>query len=373
MDKKDILKIKGFISEAHSIPDELLSEKEKLIISIPNSDAGDKDLVSKDIQVKIKAARNLKVRIEAIFRAILGETSSYISDIKQIEFVDGINYSNSTWQDDKAKLIELLEKAKVQFQETLNRESKKKSFGSFLKSNEARAILLTAFLSLVIGFISKDVFYGLTGKASWSKLGSAFPNFEVLEFKRTVDLREWTPTTTDNEDELSGRVTYDDNFKVRKIRDEGNEFCLTAGSSGSDPLFTSQTHSIKQTPIEMKLEGWPNLKNQVLAILDVSKEKSNTTFMANIRSVRYRGFKDPKANWCSVGIWHATQKLIYYVEFPKGKMGNTFSFSTSFFHDRNNFQKLQPDSAHLAIDSTSITWTIERPIIGNAYRIDWNW
>lgn len=373
MNKKDIIQINEIILEASNIPDELLSENESFTLNNLGSKENDRDFISENIHERIKVVRNLQVKTEAIFRAILGETSSYITEIKQIEFVDGKTYSNSKWKENKSKLIEILEKAKVEFQETLKRENEKKSIWSFLKSNEARAIILTAILSLVAGFFSKDIIYDLTGKISWTKLGSAFPNFEVIEFKRTVDLREWTPTVTDNEDELSGKAIYDDNFIVRKIRDEGKDFCLTAGSSGSNPDFTSQTHKIKQTSIDMKLEGWPNLKNQALAILDVSKEKSNTTFPANIRSVRYRGFKDEKANWCSVGIWHSTRKLVYHIDFPKGKMGNSFSYSTSFFYDRNNFQKLQPDSSHLSIDSTSLTWTVENPIIGNAYRIDWNW
>jgi predicted RNA-binding protein len=373
MNKKDIHQITEIIIEANNIPGELLSESETIILNNSNSSEFDKEIISKNINERIKAVRNLQVRTEAIFRAILGETSSYIIEIKQIEFVEGKNYSNSKWKDNKLKFIELLEKAKVEFHETLKREKERRSLWNFFRSNEARAIILTAILSLVAGFFSKDFIYDLTGKVSWSKLGSSFPNFEVIEFKRTVDLREWTPTVTDNENDLSGKAIYDDNFIVRKIRDEGKDFCLTAGSSGSNPDFTSHTHKIKQTSIDMHLEGWPNLKNQALAILDVSKEKSNSTFPANIRSVRYRGFKDEKANWCSVGIWHSTQKLVYRVDFPKGKMGNSFSFSTSFFYVRNNFQKLHPDSSHLTIDSTSLTWTVEHPIIGNAYRIDWNW
>lgn len=373
MNKKDILQINEIILLANKIPDELLSENESLTLNNPVSKESDKDFVLKSVKEKIKTVRNLQVRTEAIFRAILGETTSYISDIKQIEFVFGETYSNSKWKENKSKLVELLVKAKFEFEARLKREKEKKSLWSFLKSNEARAILLTALLSLVAGFLSKDIIYDLTGKVSWTKLGSAFPNFEVIEFKRTVDLREWTPTFTDNENDVSGKAIYDDNFIVRKIRDEGKDFCITAGSSGSNPDFTSQTHKIKQTAIDMKLEGWPNLKNQVLAILDVSKEKSNTIFPANIHSVRCRGFKDVNANWCSVGIWHSTQKLVYHIDFPKGKMGNSFSYSTSFFYDRNNFQKLQPDSLHLVIDSNSLTWTVEHPIIGNAYRIDWNW
>lgn len=373
MYKKDINQINEIILEASNIPEELLTENESLTLNNPDSKESDRDFTSKNIEKRIKAVSDLKVKTEAIFRAILGENTSYITEIKQIEFIDGITYSNSKWKENKAKLIELLEKAKIEFQITLNREYEKKSVLTFLKSNEARTIMLTAVLSLVVGFFSKDFIYELKGKVSWTKLGSAFPNFEVIEFQRTVDLSQWTPTLTDNKDDKSGKSVYDDNLILRKIRDEGKDFCLTAGSSGSNPIFTSQTHPIKQTSIDMKLEGWPKYDNQVLAILDVSNEKSNTSFPVNIRSIRYRGFKALKANDCSIGIWHSTQKLIYRVIFPKGKMGNSFVFSTSFFYDREKPETLKPDTAHLTIDSTSLTWTVDHPIIGNSYQIKWNW
>lgn len=385
MTKEDINKIIKFIEKTNNIPDELLSDDKRKLATLDT-----KEILFKTLDEEVKNANNLKLSIEGFFRAHSGDSSIYVKSIEDIIFEIRYNssmqffskgdlegtvigkheYSNHHWLENKKNLLKTLEKAKIEFEEKLRIGNQQNSIKSFFKSNQARGIVLTALLGLFAGISSKDFIYD---KISWSKIGSAFPNFEVVEFKRYVDLREWTPTLTDNENDLSGKAIYDDNFIVRKIRDEGKDFCLTAGSSGSNPDFTSQTHKIKQTAIDMKLEGWPNLKNQVLAILDVSKEKSNTTFKANIRSVRYRGFKDMKANWCSVGIWHSTQKLIYHVDFPKGKMGNSFSYSTSFFYDRNNFQKIQPDNLHIAIDSTSLTWTIEHPIIGNAYRIDWNW
>jgi hypothetical protein len=360
------------------LPNEVISEEQYEKLNSQDISIEDKILIKQNVQSKIKLIEGLKIKIEGFLRAVLSESSDYISDLNKIPFytvevIDNSKISNEIWNDGKNKLLSLLSKAKVEFEEKIRIGNQQNSLKFFLKSNQARGIVLASLLSLLVGFLSKDYINDFFGKASWNKLGSAFANFEVIEVKKTVDLTEWTPTLTANEDELSGKSIYDDQYQIRKIRDEGKDFCVTAGSSGSEPKFTSQTHHITQTPIEIKLEGWPNLKKQVLAILDVEDEKTNTIFSANIRSVRYRGFADPKANWCSIGIWHPTRKLTYRVLFPKNKMGNTFVFSTSFFYDRNNQQKLNPDSTHLTIDSTSITWTIDQPIIGNAYRIGWNW
>lgn len=378
MTKFEVDKIKSFIKEVSNINDELISYINLQKLNSNDTLNEDKLTIKDNLLLKIKSFNEIKIRIEGFLRAIIGESSTYVSDINKIHFIedDDIDIdkiSNKLWKENKFKLLGILNIIQFEFEEKLRIGSHENSLKSFLKSNQARGIILTAILSLVVGFLSKDYISSFVGKTNWSKLGTAFPNFEVIEFKRTVNLTEWTPTTTDNDDELTGKSTFDDNFLVRKIRSEGNDFCITSASSGSDPKFTSQTHTIDQKPIDIKFIDMPFLKNQVLAILDVSKEKINSSFLANIRSVRYRGFKDEKANWCSVGIWHSTQKLFYRVDFPKGKMGNTFSFSTSFFYNRNNFQRILPDSSHLIIKDNSLTWIVDHPITGNAYRIDWNW
>lgn len=375
MTKADIIKINEFISEVTKITDELVTYEEQKILLASEITEDEKKIIHEIIKSRIHLIEDVKIRIEGFIRAVLSETSTYINEINKLIFYVKettltTQISNDIWKENKNKLLNLLFKAKIEFEEKLRIGKQQNSIRSFFQTNQAKGIILTSFLGLIVGITSKDLIFD---KISWRELGSAFPNFEVVEFKRIVDLSQWTPTKTDNLDDLSGKAIFDDHILVRKIRDEGEDFCLTSGSSGSNPEFTSQTHKIKQTSIEMKLEGWPNLKNQALAILDVSKEKSNTIFPVNIRSVRYRGFKDERANWCSVGVWHMTKELIFQVKFPKGKMGSSFSYSTSFFYDRNNFEKLHPSNTHLIIDSTSLTWRVDYPIIGNAYRLDWNW
>ncbi len=240
----------------------------------------------------------------------------------------------------------------------------------FFKLTKAKVAVITAILSMAVAFSTKDYIWG---KFHWNTLEYAFPNFEVLELKRTVDLTQWTPAISKNADDLSGKAIFTDWYTLRKIRDEGNEFCIIATSSGSDPKFTSQTHSITQKPLALKFQWWGIIKNQELAILDVSKEATNKPFKANFQSVRYGGFADTLVNWCSAGIFQPTQKLVFSVDFPKNKMGRRFKFSASFFYNRDNFKVIDDSSLHYKIDSTSLTWTVNNPIIGNAYRIDWDW
>jgi hypothetical protein len=240
----------------------------------------------------------------------------------------------------------------------------------FFKITKFKVVVLTAVLSVAVAFSTKDFIWE---KFHWNVLKNAFPNFEVLEARRTVDLTQWTPTNPKNPDELSGKAIFTDWYTVRKIRDEGKEFCILATSSGSDPRFTSQTHPVTQKPIDRKFEWWGVIKNQDIAILDVSKEHVNQPFRANFESVRYQGFADTNTNWCSIGVFHPTQKLVLHIDFPKKKMGRRFVFSSSFFYNRDDFRVIEGSTAHYTTDSTSLTWTVDNPVVGNAYRIDWDW
>jgi len=240
----------------------------------------------------------------------------------------------------------------------------------FFKLTKGKVAVITAVLSVAVAFSTKDYIWG---KFHWNTLQTAFPNFEVLEVKRTVDLSQWTPTVSKNSTDLTGKAIFTDWFTVRKIREEGNEFCELATSSGSDPKFTSQTHAVIQKPIDLKLVWWGIIKNQDLAILDVSKETINKPFQANFESVRYQGFTDTIVNWCSISIFHATEKVEFSVKFPKNKMGSRFRFSSSFFYNRDDFHVVESSSANYKVDSNAITWRIDNPIIGKAYRIDWDW
>ncbi len=240
----------------------------------------------------------------------------------------------------------------------------------FSKSNTIIVVVITAIISVAVSLGVKDFIWS---KFHWNTLERAFPNFLVLEAKRTVDLTKWTPTISKNPDDLSGKAIFSDWYTVKKIRDEGNEFCILATSSGSDPKFTSQSHPIVQKSIDLKFEWWGIIKNQELAILDVSREMIDKQFQANIQSVRYQGFTDTVTNWCSMGILLPTQRMVLRIDFPKNKMGRRFRFSTSFFYNRDDFRVIDGQALHYQTDSTSLIWTVDNPIAGNAYRVDWDW
>ncbi len=370
MAKYNLNKITEFVRAVSSLPDAISFAPDNLSTASSSTNSDESKSVS-------LTAQKIKHGIEGYLRAVTEDDSIYLKELSKVNFsVNAANSpikNNQRWLADKISVLSILNRVRIEFEEKLAIEREANSIGSFLKTNAARAIILTAVVSLVTGFLSKDLFSKISGRVKWTDLGSPFPNFEVITQEKTVDLTEWTPSGTSDATDHTGKATFNDAFMLRKLRDEGKYFCVTAASTGSMPLFTSQSHQIKQNAIDMKIEGMPNIKNQAIAALDVTEEKVNKEFKADIHSIRYRGFTDEKANWCSTGIWHSTRQLVYKVKFPKDKMGNSFSFKTSFFYDRNCYQTLQPDSAHVKIDANSISWIIDKPIIGNAYRLDWNW
>lgn len=328
-------------------------------------------------------ARVIRLRAAASLRAIDGPECGHAKTLEHIPFETDIVQStaasasmNDRYGRDRAKLIEVLQGVHIEFETRAVIEKKDKSWRGFLGSKEARLTILVGVVGLLTGFITKELLPGILGprELKWSDLGGAFANFEVVDHERVVDLRAWTPTVPGDTVTLDGKALFINNLIVRKVRDEGLRFCLTGASSGSNPLVTSSTHDVTQQNIDMRLTGWPNLKNQVIGIATIPAEvQGGMEFPLNMNSLRYRGFSDPEKEWCSIGIWHPTRRLVNKVLFPKGKMGSHFVCSTAFFYDRNNFKDVLPDSTAVSRTDTSFTWVINNPVIGNAYRIDWEW
>ena len=70
-----------------------------------------------------------------------------------------INYKNNeAWIDDKTKLLNLLKMAKTEFEEKtrISKQNPENSILNYLKTKEAKGIILAAILAAITGFITKD-------------------------------------------------------------------------------------------------------------------------------------------------------------------------------------------------------------------------
>jgi hypothetical protein len=220
--------------------------------------------------------------------------------------------------------------------------------------------------------IKKEIINSFKGKIRWSQLGATFPGFEVASHKRQVDLSDWKPA----EDGKGVDVAiFTDSFTVRKTRPDIKYFCITAGSTGSKPEVRSNTnHDIQVYDMsEADFVGWPKMNNQIIAAADVSTEAPDKEFILGLTTKRIGGFQDPKAGWCSVGIWHPTREFEYHVIFPKSKIGRNIRLKKAFFNNNETLKEIPIDKEDFRINGNQLTWRMKNPQIGYAYQITWDW
>jgi hypothetical protein len=166
MNKNEIQKIISFIGEVEKLPDVLLTDKDTSAFIADDATEEDKQKVYLKETELFEKVRNLKIRLIAYFRAVQGENSTYIDLLGGITFktkgfvVNTIHFENNkAWSGDKSKLLNLLKMARTEFEEKarIASQSPDNSFLHFLKTKEAKAIILTALLAILTGVLTKDI------------------------------------------------------------------------------------------------------------------------------------------------------------------------------------------------------------------------
>lgn len=197
------------------------------------------------------------------------------------------------------------------------------------------------------------------------------PSVDVKKHVRTVDLTKWKPSVGDDAKDVS---TFVDSIDMRKVRPDAKYYCMTAGASGTIPTITSDLRKVKIFEAsDMSLIQWPQMAKQLIFGVDISNEERNSSFNVIVRTERIGGFKDPKRNFCSIGVWHPTELLEYHVVFPMNKIGRNFKLKRAYFNDRELQEDLDIRKERTKIVENEFVWTISKPIMGYACQIQFEW
>lgn len=233
------------------------------------------------------------------------------------------------------------------------------------------ALFLSGLILLVLIGLSIYLWYFKTANTTYAET-ELYSNIEIIERVRTVNLTEWLPDSNPNDDNHSDKAIYDDEFNLRRIREDVTMFAVPYATTGMvDPNLTSRTHSVQLVRAFHKRPGWPQV-SEYNAILDISKEPIDKAFNAHLRSVRYGGFADPKSNWAATSVLHPIRKLTITVKFPKDKPAQKLRYRIAFFFKGSNFS--EPDSVpEVTLPAQEVTWVIDHPLLGYAYKIEWDW
>lgn len=168
MNKNEILKIESFIDEVSKLPEVLLTPEDARAFTSDGKSEIEGEKVYKKQELLFKKVQDIKIRLIAYFRAIIGENSVYLGLLSEITFkpqnfvYNTVHFENNrAWLDDKNKLLNLLKLAKTEFEEKIRiaKQNPENSIIHYFKTKEAKGIILTALLAIFTGILTKDIWF----------------------------------------------------------------------------------------------------------------------------------------------------------------------------------------------------------------------
>ncbi len=218
-----------------------------------------------------------------------------------------------------------------------------------------------------------DIFGKWIGKIPDGNIVQIFPGVEIVNSNHTVDFTEWTPA---NNNDYKGccKVTWDTEMQIRRVRKDSIVFAKRVATSGEEPKFTSKTHlppTYRQVVIDVNRGP---VINKYDVFFDISNEKLDEQFPLSMRTVRLGAFKDEKHEDIYLDIFQPSRQETLEIKFNSNKPGKNFRFVQYGNIDGVSEHPFSPKPED--IDKTipnTLRWTIRYPVLGNSYKVEWDW
>lgn len=238
-------------------------------------------------------------------------------------------------------------------------------------------LLATLFSALVFGLAVLDKMGQFEEKdGPWVETEDNpvgyYAGVEVVVAHHVVDFNEWAPPTGIDKSS-SCKVTWNVNFILRRTREEAEYFARPIAVSGEPPQITSGTHKPLWRNVVRHVDQGPRMKKYDI-LFDIHSEQLRYEFPLHMRTVRYGSFSDLNSEDIYINISQATRKEIVELKFSENKPGRDFLFWEYSSTDGSKPRLLDPSD--LDIDTSekdTLKYTIRNPILGNSYKISWNW
>ena len=218
-------------------------------------------------------------------------------------------------------------------------------------------LLLLAYWAIVPEPNKAQIFASMLNRPITTSL---FPSVEYEAANYRIDLNS------------SGGATWLLNFAFRRLRNEATKLADVIATSGPEPEFRSDTHTVGSIKDTYNPPKQPNLSRYVVT-LDISKEPLDTPRQANIRYVTPGGFTGQTSEWAGVLALQATRKASVNIRFDRSKIGRNFRFSTYQWSTPSGEERLENQDYRFDDREKLVTWNIQNPRLNYVYRIDWDW
>ena len=204
-----------------------------------------------------------------------------------------------------------------------------------------------------------------------------YPGFEVLERRRTLDLRLLRRVSQAQINEKRSRAIAIDTYSVARATASATHLSLRhSTSSPVTPDVESRTHPVFKvvSASESPLQGArPNLRKYD-AIFDVTKHPVGVEFQLERVVTYFNSFSGQKEEWAAMSIMHPTRRFDLELLFdPKRPMRSYELYAyprTDNSKDQVYTGKERPTKSE---SGDRLVWTVTSPRINYVYKIVWKW
>ena len=205
--------------------------------------------------------------------------------------------------------------------------------------------------------------------------GSAgyYPSVFVEHESGTLDFSEWSPSRSSGDDGCC-KATWRYTIRVRRVHDEARYFAKRIATSGLVNEVRSSTHTLASSSLETtQRPGGPAMKRYNF-LFDISDEPLNEPFDLVLMATHYSGFTDVNREWAALAILQATARVALEVRFPEDKLPSNLQYEFSTRAPGDNYKALDTGK-YRALRSPPhvLKFKVDRPQLGHAYRIQWDW
>lgn len=199
-----------------------------------------------------------------------------------------------------------------------------------------------------------------------------YSNFELLEDRRVIDLRDWKPFKRGAEGRVSP-VTWSRRLRLRKIKEaEQVRFEFATEGSGIDVECTSgqdyylETGIISTTPPQVLMRAFQ-------VVVNVAKYKVGEEFEIEFLATLWNGSSDQE-DWAAYKVYGPVKKMSMLVLFSEQKI---FKWKKIVMYRPGSLDEQSPPENQRGLiytpDQRALFWEISEPIPGNVYEMQWGW
>lgn len=192
-------------------------------------------------------------------------------------------------------------------------------------------------------------------------------SFVVVEAAKIVDLTRSAGRAPPHQ------VTVNDCYSVSK---ESEETCLviryaTMGKEVTAGSLTHRSHKLEDVSDIAAHPREDNLNREYELHIDMS-QLSRGQFSKVVNALTYtRRFQGLEKEWLHTYIDHPTGRLTVVLLFPEDR--RCLSVTASVRTGRPRFEEIAGNQPVLIEDGRFVYWGIERPELGAAYQLEWEW